>query len=86
MKSCQIRIFSVGSGTSRALFSFAQRALRFLLLALHLQSFFSVSFCEGGLACSSDGVLLGKRYRSVESASQRIPLLPMALTPSLRGA
>jgi len=86
MESCQIRIFSVGSGTSRALFSLAQRSFRFLLLALHLQSFFSISFCEGGLACSSDGVLLGKRYRSVESVSQRIPLLPLVVTPSRRGA
>lgn len=61
VETSQIGIFSLGGGASRAFLGLAQRSLRFLFLAIHLQRFFPFAFRECGFACSSDGVLLGEK-------------------------
>lgn len=58
VQTCEIRIFSLGMGTTVGFLRLALDAAGFLLALLHLLRFFAVAFGECCLGRLSDGVLL----------------------------
>ena len=60
----QIRVFSpFMSRAARGFLSLAERALRFFLSSIDLQSFLAIALCQCSFSCASDGILLGERWK-----------------------